>query len=140
MIIATLVAPTVAPASVVFVLFLFHGDLDGGLLAFLLAPLALLTEAGLYGYVIALFAVALLGTGLTLLALGHTWLRPKWIWTAIGALGGTLIAAAFTPTEPLMLLCGTAAGGSCALLYRLIVARPLAAHPIGDGVSDCPKP
>ena len=97
--IATLIAPAAAPASVVTVLLLLYGDFGGGLLAFALGPLALLTAAGVYGYVMAFFAVALLGTALTLLALRRPRLRPKWIWTAVGALFGMLIAAALVPSS-----------------------------------------
>lgn len=140
MIVATLVAPVAAPASVLFVFGLVTGGIEVSLLALPLAPFMLLTMPGMVGYAMGFVAVALLGTGLTALTLRIPRLRPVWIWTATGALSGTLIAAAFAPTEPLMLLCGTAAGGSCALLYRLIVARPLAACLTGEGALDCPEP
>jgi hypothetical protein len=139
MALATLIAPAAAPGSVLVVMFLIYGDVGNGLWAIVLAPLAILTIAGFFGYVMAFFAVAVCGTALTLLALRRSRLRPKRIWAAIGAVFGTLIAAAFLPSEPAMLLCGTAAGGSCAFLYRLVIARALAAWPTGDPALDRPK-
>ena len=138
--IATLIAPLAAPASILIVFFLTHGDFGGSLLMLVLAPMAVFTAPGFYGYVMAFSAVSVLGTAMTLLALHHPRLRPIWIWTAIGALFGMVIASFFAPVEPFTFLYGTAAGGSCAFLYRLIVARPLAAHRTAASSPDCPTP
>jgi hypothetical protein len=137
---ATLIAPLAAPASILIVLGLANGGIGTGLFALALAPLSLLTVPGLYGYAMAFPAVSVLGTVLTQLTLTRGRLRPVRIWAAIGALSGMLIAAALVPIEPVMFMCGAAAGGSCAFVYRLIIARPLAAHRSGGIARDCPKP
>jgi hydrogenase/urease accessory protein HupE len=130
MILATLIAPLAAPASILIVISLALGDSPADLLALPFAPLGFFTVPGIYGYVAAFIAVSILGTALTILTLRLPQLRPIWIWAAIGALFGILVALMFTYGffGWLGILCGSAAGGSCALVYRLIVGRPIASR------------
>jgi hypothetical protein len=142
MILATAIAPLAAPPSVLIVFSLLHGDSPADLLALPLAPLAFFTVPAIYGYVAAFIAVSVLGTALTVLALRLPQLRPIWIWAATGALFGILVALAFSYSffGLFIILSGAAAGGSCALVYRLIVGGPLAAYATGGSALDCPKP
>ena len=121
MVAATLIAPLAAPVSVIFAIALRDGSAD----MILFAPLVLVTIPGMYGVVMAFFAVLLLGTVLTLLSLGFPVLRPKRIWLATGALFGILIGLAFVANGWDMLLYGAIAGSACALTYRLIVGHEL---------------
>lgn len=122
---ATLIAPLAAPVSVILAIALRDGSPD----MILFAPFILVTIPGMYGFVMAFFAVLLLGTALTAASLFFPAFRPKRIWLAAGAFFGTVIGLAFVAGGSDMLLYGAIAGSACALAYRLIVGPALRDRP-----------
>jgi hypothetical protein len=120
---ALAISPAVAPPITFFLLTFSPGEPSQfGHLA--RSPFALLTFHGMLGYGLAFAACAVLGLPLCFAARSARSLRPKWVWVAIGALGGAGLAA-FFPFGWDAILSGAAAGGLTALTFRLIVGPSL---------------
>jgi len=123
--IAAAVAPAMAAPAALLVVGLLGDDPLRALLMAPFFPVTWLTIPGIYGYFVALGPVLLLGPALTLAARTAPRLRPKRIWTAVGAVGGAAIALLFAGPVPALAVAGAAAGAASALTYRLIVGAAL---------------
>lgn len=120
---ALVISPAVAPPIAFFLLTYSPGD-PSQFRHLALSPFALLTFHGMLGYGLAFAGCAVLGLPLSFAARSAQSLRRKWVWVAVGALGGAGLAALF-PFGWDAILSGAAAGGLTALVFRLIVGPSL---------------